>query len=125
MMKPCSLVVALLLTPSFACAAESPLADAVERQDAAAVSKLLDQKADLRAAQPDGMTALHWAAYNDDADTVKLLISAGANVKAKNEYGVTPLAIACTNGNTSIVEQLLAAGGTSALSRRRRWPTCT
>ena len=91
-------------------AAESPLADAAEKQDSAAVRALLEQKADVNAPQADGMTALHWAAYHDDADTVKLLLAAGANAKAANRYGVTPLSLACTNGNAAIVELLLDAG---------------
>ena len=38
------------------------LADAVMRSDRDAVRSLLQQKADVNAVQPDGMTALHWAA---------------------------------------------------------------
>ena len=43
---------------------------------------LLTKKADLNAAQVDGMTALHWAAFRDDTESAKLLVDAGANVKA-------------------------------------------
>lgn len=91
-------------------AADSPLADAVETQNTATVSTLLEKKTNVNAPQADGMTALHWAAYHDDVDTVKRLIAAGADAKTANRYGVTPLSIACTNGTTSIVELLLAAG---------------
>src|SRR5262245_58230977 len=83
------------------------LADAVEKQDRDKVAELLHQKADVNAAQADGMTALHWAAHHDDLATTTLLIKAGANVKAANRYGITPLSLACTNGNTEIVELLL------------------
>ena len=65
---------------------------------------------DVNAAQVDGTTALHWAAYHDDAETVALLVRAGANVNAVNRYGVPPLAQACTNGNAAIVKLLLEAG---------------
>jgi hypothetical protein len=34
----------------------------------------LDARADVNAAQVDGMTALHWAVYNDDADTAGRLV---------------------------------------------------
>jgi ankyrin repeat protein len=66
--------------------------------------------ADVNRAEPDGMTALHWAAYHDDVATAKLLLAAGANVRARNRYGVTPLSLACTNGDTALVELLLGAG---------------
>ena len=91
-------------------AADSRLADAVEKQDHAAIRTLLKQHTDVNASQADGMTALHWAAYLDDAETAKLLVKAGANVKATNHYGVPPLSLACQNGSTEIVELLLSAG---------------
>ncbi len=71
---------------------------------------LLQQHADLNAPQRDGMTALHWVAYNDDRELAALLVGAGANVKAANRYGVTPLSLACTNGSGEMVELLLKAG---------------
>ena len=42
--------------------------------DAGTVHSLLENKADVNAPQPDGMTALHWAALHDDLETVKLLL---------------------------------------------------
>ena len=95
---------------SNAIGAEASLADAAEKHDPAAVRAALEQKADVNAAQADGMTALHWAAYHDDSEAVKLLLANGADVKAANRYGVTPLSIACTNGSATIVEMLLEAG---------------
>src|SRR5438477_9508970 len=91
-------------------AADSPVADAAEKADWRRVRVLLKDRADANAAQVDGMTALHWAAYHDDADAAKLLLAAGAGAKAENRYGVTPLSLACTNGNAEIVKALLAAG---------------
>lgn len=90
--------------------AESPLVDAAERNDLAAVRAQLDAKANVNQAQADGMTAIHWAAYHNDADTVKLLLTAGADAKASNRYGVTPLSIACEEGSAPIVEALVTAG---------------
>jgi hypothetical protein len=65
---------------------------------------------DVNAAQVDGTTALHWAAYNDDAETVALLLRAKANVNVVNRYAVPPLALACTNGNAATAKLLLEAG---------------
>lgn len=86
------------------------LADAAEQRDTVGVRRLLAIREDVNAAQVDGTTALHWAAYNDDAEAASLLVGAGANVNAVNRYGVPPLAQACTNGNVAIVNLLLRAG---------------
>ena len=102
----------LSLAASTAIAAgnDPTLADAVKREDRAAVRKLLQQKIDVNAPLTDGSTALHWAVESDDLETVGLLIAAHANVNAKNRYSVTPLHIAVSNGNAAIVGRLLKAG---------------
>src|SRR5260221_1435906 len=87
-----------------------PLVEAVKNADAAAVRALLKQKVDVNAVEPEGTTALHWAAHRDDAATVDLLIRAGANVQAADRYGITPLSLACTNGSVAVVDRLLKAG---------------
>ena len=80
----------LLAASSPAASARSPLADAAEKSDRAGVRALLKQRVDVNAPQVDGMTALHWAAYQDDLETARLLLKARAGVKAENRYGVTP-----------------------------------
>jgi ankyrin repeat protein len=101
----------VLSAASFSAAgAEAPLADAMEKMDRAAVRALLQRHADVNAPQVDGMTALHWAAYQDDLESLELLIGAGANVKAANRYGIAPLTVAITNGDSAMVEMLLKAG---------------
>lgn len=89
---------------------EAAIADAAEKSNRAIIQKLVKEEADVNAPQPDGMTALHWAAYKNDLETAKLLLKAGANVKVENRYGVTPLSLACENGNGELVEAFLAAG---------------
>ncbi len=91
-------------------AARAELAGAMEQRDTAGVRRLLEAGADVNAAQVDGTTALHWAAYHDDAVAVALLLRAGANGNAVNRYGVLPLTQACRNGNAAIVKLLLEAG---------------
>lgn len=103
-----------LLAASFGIAsivyAEAPLADAVMRQDVAAVQELLNKNTDPNAAQPDGSTALLWAAHWSDEETTAALIRAGANVNAANRYGTTALIEAATNGSTGLIQLLLRAG---------------
>ena len=104
------LTVCFSVTGRSAAESESPLADAVKKNDRTAARALLAQGVDVNAAQADGMTALHWAVYHDDLETTKLIVAAGAEVKAENRYGVPPLSLACKNGNAAIVELLLASG---------------
>jgi uncharacterized protein len=101
---------ALVVATNLSVAAQSPLADATQRQDKQAVLSLVAKKADVNAAQPDGATALHWAVYAEDAETTALLIRAGANVNVRNNYGVSPLAIAAKQANPNILGQLMKAG---------------
>ena len=86
------------------------LIEAVRAEDAETVRALLDGGADVRAAQPDGATALHWASYLGALGLADLLVEAGAGVDAANDYGVTPLALACENGAGAMVRRLLEAG---------------
>ena len=104
------LVLFLSVASLAAAANDGRLVEAVKKRDTAAVRALLKQHVDVNAPQPDGATALHWAAQWDDLDTATLLIRAGARVNAADDYGVTPLSLACTNGNASMVETLLQAG---------------
>ena len=90
--------------------ADVALIEAVKSQDVAAVRVLLRDGADVNERQPDGATALHWAAYREDATAVALLIDAGADVRVANELGATPLWVAAISGNAPIITQLLDAG---------------
>jgi uncharacterized protein len=105
-----STLFALLLSSTALYGADTRLADAAMAPDKAAVSALLKQKVDVNAPQPDGTTALHWAARHNDLETATALIAAGANVKAANRFGATPLSLACTNGSAGMIGKLLAAG---------------
>src|SRR2546428_2191074 len=111
-------VVLLLAATSLAATVKSPLADAAEAMDRASIRSLLKRRVDVNAPQVDGMTALHWVAYQDDTEVAKLLVNAGADVKAENRYGVTPLSLACQNGNTALVELLLEAGANANTTLR-------
>jgi ankyrin repeat protein len=93
-----------------AAAGTSGAADAAEKRDIQALRALVQQRANVNAAQTDGTTALHWAAHWNDADAVNLLLRAGADPKATNRYGSTPLSEAAGAGNAAIIEALLAAG---------------
>ncbi len=112
----CWLAAGLLATPAGAVAEAASgdgraLIAAVRGQDVEASRVLIDRGVEVDAVQPDGATALHWAAYHDAVELVDLLIDAGAAVDAANDYGVTPLGLACDNAAAATVARLLAAGG--------------
>src|SRR5262245_16268058 len=77
----------VLAGASVASAAGLPLVDAAKSADRNALRQLLQQKADVNAAEGDGTTALHWASYRDDIESADLLIRAGAKVNAANDLG--------------------------------------
>jgi ankyrin repeat protein len=89
---------------------EPPIIAAVKAGRPDAVRTLLEHGTDVNATEPDGTTALHWAARADDVDSVQRLLHAGAHVGAVNRYGITPLALAATNGSAAVIEILLKAG---------------
>ena len=91
-------------------AAEATLANAIERQEWDVAEKLIVDPDQIAAAQPDGMTALHWAAFHKRPKLVALLLSAGASVDEQTRYEVTPLSIACMQSDAACVTLLTAAG---------------
>jgi ankyrin repeat protein len=86
------------------------LIDAVKTRDTGAVRALLKARLDVNVTQPDGATALHWAAHTDDLVIADLLLRAGARANVANDLGTTPLYLACTNRSAAMVKRLLAAG---------------
>jgi ankyrin repeat protein len=80
------------------------------RNDATRVVRLIAAKADVNAPQPDGSTALHWAAYHGDVKLTGALLRAHANPGAVMENGMTPLSLARENGNADLLKELLKAG---------------
>jgi ankyrin repeat protein len=99
----------LLLVASHALA-QDEVADAAMRRDAVEVRRLLQSGADVRAAQADGSTALHWAAYHGDASLAELLLETGADVAAASRNGSTPLWLAASQGDAPMIEVLLEGG---------------
>ncbi len=95
-----------LAARAFAAPAPAETADAAEHRDWKVVKTLASTRANVNGTQPDGTTALQWAAHWNDLDAVKMLLAAGANPKLANRYGATPLSEAAQLGNAAIVEAL-------------------
>ena len=114
-MRRWSLKLALVFTLTAAVGAQqpfaSPVADAAERGDVAAVKALLKDGADVNGAQGDGMSALHWAAETGNGELAEILIYAGANIGAQTRIGqYTPLHLAGKSGSVAVATALLKAG---------------
>ncbi len=95
--------------------ADHQLIEAIKAQDLVWARELLDDGADVDETQPDGATALHWAAHREDLAAVELLLEAGANVAVANELGATPLWVASVNGTAPVIERLLRAGANPSI----------
>src|SRR2546430_17274873 len=83
-----SLVFALGIVGSQAGAANAPLPDAAEKADCPRARALLKESAEVNSAQPDGMTALHWAAHHDNPEAANVWLPSAADGTASNRYGV-------------------------------------
>ena len=103
------------------------LADAAEKMDRAEIRALLQQRVDVNAPQIDGMTALHWAAYQDDLETAKLLVRRRRQRESREPVWRDAASLACTNGNAAMVELLLEGrrGPEHALCRAAKRPLMT
>ena len=71
--------------------------------------ELLEAKARVDAALPDGSTALYLAAQNKRADCAHLLLQHNAAVDCLNSQRATPLYVASLRGDELTVDLLLAA----------------
>lgn len=88
---------------------DTRLVDAAEAKAWSTASELVKQNGDVRQAQPDGMTALHWAVFHGRPEIVRLLIDAGSDSNAATRYGIRPITVACQLGRATCVKHLLAA----------------
>lgn len=85
----------------------------------ASMRLLLEYKADPGCSSPDGLTALHLAAWKGQTEAVRLLTSqAGANAQPLSNDGSTPLHEAVRSGESACVELLLQAGADASLVDR-------
>jgi ankyrin repeat protein len=86
--------------------------EAASRGDAGAVQRFLSSGLNVNARDPDGKTALHFAAQSKNLELVKLLIHDGADVNAKAFGNVTPLMLSVDMafGQPDIALELVRAG---------------
>ncbi len=71
---------------------------------------LIDQGADVNAAERNGYSALYWAAFDGDLEAVAALLAHGAAVDLPDAYGRTPLHRAAALESLELTALLLAHG---------------
>jgi ankyrin repeat protein len=71
-----------------------------------AVQALLEAGAEIEIQDTDGMTALHWAAFDGQEAIVRLLLEAGACVKTKSSSGLIASSFARNYGHEGVVRLL-------------------
>ncbi|MEI9812044.1 MAG: ankyrin repeat domain-containing protein [Acidobacteriota bacterium] len=80
----------LLMASTFAATlADTRLLDAVKSENVTSVRTALAQGADISATDPDGSTALHWAAQRNNEEIAAALLAAGAKPDVKTRFNVT------------------------------------
>lgn len=88
---------------------EPPVVIAATRGHTEVVVLLADGGADLDQPRADGVTALHWAAYDDLVEMAALLVELGADLSVVDDDGRTALDIAVERDNDSVAAVLRAA----------------
>jgi ankyrin repeat protein len=90
----------------------SPLVLISTMDEAAVARALLDSGAAVDKADPDGLTALSWAALANKTDMAHLLIEHRADVNHVDKHGMTPLLYAASIdfGDSAMLDLLLKSG---------------
>lgn len=96
----------------------TPLMCAALYGDAAALRQIIEQGADVNAANDAGATALMWAI--EDPEKVRLLLEHGADANARSVENQTPMKIALGNPGSAAVVKLLLDHGVNLDSKTYR-----
>ncbi len=91
-------------------AEDSQLLESARSQDPETALYALKQGANPMAREPDGTTALHYAAHFGSVALAEQLLRGKADANARNEFGTTPLAEAALLGDAKLIGLLLKAG---------------
>src|SRR5260370_31406361 len=87
----------ILLASSCLASSDLRVLDAVKRRDQKALTTAIRQRADVNAAQPDGATALAWAAHLGAEEAAAPLPPPGRHVNVAEQHRWTPTHPACPN----------------------------
>ncbi|XP_060048086.1 uncharacterized protein LOC103124129 isoform X2 [Erinaceus europaeus] len=88
----------------------TPLIKAVQCQQEACATILLQHRADPNVMDIYGSTALHYAVYRQNLSIAAKLLSYNADIEATNKEGFTPLLLAVGNNKQQMVSFLIKSG---------------
>jgi outer membrane protein assembly factor BamB len=109
------LLVTALQTPATNSAADNALLDAAQRGDLGAVTKMLQQGANVNAKNRYNSTPLILAALGGHGDVVKLLVDRGADLKARETfYQVDAAGAAMMNSHVDVIRYFVERGAADA-----------
>jgi len=111
-------VVCALLLLALSTARAAPIHEAARAGDLEALTRLIEEGADVNAARPDGITPLHWAAQEGRIEVVRLLLSRGADPSIRAGNGWTPLHYAAASGHDEILALLRRPPAGAAAKKR-------
>ena len=100
----------------------TPLMVAAQENQIKVVQYLLQNKADINAANLEKWGPLSFASEKGHADMVKFLLQNGANTEQQNDYGNTPLILAAARNHLNVASILLKNGAdinVSACGKRK------
>lgn len=86
------------------------LIEFIKGGDLKSAGELLRSGADPNRRDGDGMTALHYAAYQGKTDAATLLLNSKASVDVRDSLGLTPLHAAAFEGRSPVAVLLLLRG---------------
>ncbi|XP_018399546.1 PREDICTED: ankyrin repeat and death domain-containing protein 1A-like isoform X2 [Cyphomyrmex costatus] len=96
------------------------LHEAVIKNEADAVRKVLKETVDVDSRNNYGRAPIHWATSRGNTEIIEMLIQAKCDIEARDKYGMRPLHMAAQHGHRDAVKMLINAGANvSAVNKKQ------
>ncbi|XP_066583004.1 ankyrin repeat and death domain-containing protein 1A-like [Prorops nasuta] len=97
------------------------LYEAVIKNEADVVRKVLEETVDVDSRNNYGRTPIHWAASKGNTEIIKMLIQAKCDIEAKDKFEMRPLHMAAWYGHRDAVKMLINAGANIAAVTKKQY----
>lgn len=96
------------------------LHEAVIKNEADAVRKVLKETVDVDSRNNYGRAPIHWAASRGNTEIIEMLIQAKCDIEARDKFGMRPLHMAAWHGHRDAVKMLINTGASvSAVNKKQ------